>query len=46
MLAVFMIHRGKSRPISLTTSVIFAAALAALFAAALFPIFPRKLDIQ
>ena len=46
MLAVFMIHRGKPRPISLPTSVIFAAALAALFAAALFPIFPRKLDIR
>jgi cyclic-di-AMP phosphodiesterase PgpH len=41
-----MIQRGKPRRISLTIAVIFGVALAALLMIALFPIFPRQLDIS
>ncbi|MHB8514913.1 MAG: HD family phosphohydrolase [Dehalococcoidia bacterium] len=41
-----MIQRGKPRPLSLQTTVIFGAALAAVLALALFPIFPHRLNVR
>ncbi len=41
-----MIRRGKPHPITLTTAAIFSAALAALFAIALFPVFPHRITIH
>ncbi|HZP58621.1 MAG TPA: HDIG domain-containing protein [Dehalococcoidia bacterium] len=41
-----MIQRGKPRPVTLLTAVAFATVLAALLAIALFPIFPRQLEIH
>ncbi|MBF6600900.1 MAG: hypothetical protein IVW36_10370 [Dehalococcoidia bacterium] len=41
-----MIQRGKARPVSLLTAVVFGGVLAALIGIALFPIFPRQLNIH
>src|SRR4029079_1194381 len=41
-----MLSRGKPRPISFITTVIFGAALAALLLIALFPVFPRQFNIR
>ena len=41
-----MLSRGKPRPISLTTTIVFGTALAALLLIALFPIFPRQFNVR
>src|SRR6266571_4742880 len=41
-----MLNRGKPRPISFPTTIIFGAALAALLLIALFPIFPRQFNVR
>ena len=41
-----MLSRGKPRPISLTTTIVFGTALAALLLIALFPIFPRQFNVH
>ena len=41
-----MIHRGKATPVTPLTAIVFGAALAALLAIALFPIFPRQFSVH
>ena len=41
-----MLSRGKPRPISFFTTVVFGVALGALLLIALFPIFPRQFNIH
>ncbi len=41
-----MIHRGKPRPVTPLTASVFGIALAALLTAALFPVFPGRLNIH
>ena len=41
-----MLHSTASRQIPLATAVVFGVALAALLVIALFPIFPRQLNIR
>lgn len=41
-----MLNRGKPRPITLTTAILFGTALAALLLIALFPIFSRQFNIR
>jgi putative nucleotidyltransferase with HDIG domain len=41
-----MLHRGKPRPITPTTTILFGIALTALLLIALFPIFSRQFNIR